>query len=172
MLNKLIKIRRGLKANIPSTLANGEPVWTTDTKEMYVGDGSGSYNPVCKCGGDGGLYHFCCHGRLYSDEGQSWSETCVDHYFRIPVQLPPHYTGFNMPLSTVTIRQCRVTRKSTGVILVGDEPTDDTVADLISERPWGSELVLRFCYKTTDIIPWNEPLVLDYSVEVLLRDDC
>ncbi len=45
-MEKLIQIKRGLKEDIPTDLALAEPVWTTDTKEMYVGDGEGGYDPV------------------------------------------------------------------------------------------------------------------------------
>ena len=48
MADKLIKIKRGLKNNIPNNIANGEPIWTTDTKEMFVGDGHGRCDPACK----------------------------------------------------------------------------------------------------------------------------
>lgn len=42
MANK-IQVRRGLKANIP-TLSAGEPGYTTDTRELYIGTGSGNVN--------------------------------------------------------------------------------------------------------------------------------
>lgn len=36
-----MKLRCGLKANLPVTAAPGEPLVTTDTQEMYIGTGSG-----------------------------------------------------------------------------------------------------------------------------------
>jgi len=37
-----IKIRRGLKQDLPSEGASGEPLFCTDTKELYIGVGPGS----------------------------------------------------------------------------------------------------------------------------------
>lgn len=42
MANK-IQLRRGLKINMP-TLSSGEPAYTTDTNELYIGTGSGNVN--------------------------------------------------------------------------------------------------------------------------------
>lgn len=42
MANK-IQVRRGLKASLP-TLSAGEPAYTTDTRELFVGTGSGNVN--------------------------------------------------------------------------------------------------------------------------------
>ncbi len=42
MANK-IQLRRGLKANIPTGSA-GEPLYATDTRELYIGTGSGNVN--------------------------------------------------------------------------------------------------------------------------------
>lgn len=42
MANK-IQLRRGLKSKLP-TLSSGEPAYTTDTRELYVGTGSGNVN--------------------------------------------------------------------------------------------------------------------------------
>ena len=36
-----IKLKRGMKANLPSSLPLGEPAFCLDTKEMYVGQGKG-----------------------------------------------------------------------------------------------------------------------------------
>jgi len=35
-----IKLKRGTDAQRTFTPADGEPLWTSDTKELYVGDGS------------------------------------------------------------------------------------------------------------------------------------
>lgn len=42
MANK-IQLKRGLKANLPA-LSAGEPGYTTDTRELYIGTGSGNVN--------------------------------------------------------------------------------------------------------------------------------
>ena len=42
MANK-IQLKRGLKSKLP-TLSSGEPAYTTDTRELYVGTGSGNVN--------------------------------------------------------------------------------------------------------------------------------
>ena len=42
MANK-IQIRRGLKSKLP-TLSSGELAYTTDTRETFVGTGSGNVN--------------------------------------------------------------------------------------------------------------------------------
>ncbi|TQK62113.1 F5/8 type C domain-containing protein [Brevibacillus sp. AG162] len=36
-----IKLKRGLKANLPPAAAAGEPLFTTDTKELFIGTGDG-----------------------------------------------------------------------------------------------------------------------------------
>ena len=36
-----MKLRCGLKSNLPVTAAPGEPLVTTDTQEMYIGTGTG-----------------------------------------------------------------------------------------------------------------------------------
>jgi hypothetical protein len=36
-----MKLRCGLKANLPVSAAPGEPLVTTDTQEMYIGTGTG-----------------------------------------------------------------------------------------------------------------------------------
>ncbi|GEC89780.1 carbohydrate-binding protein [Brevibacillus brevis] len=36
-----IKFKRGLKTNLPSAAAAGEPLFTTDTKELFIGTGDG-----------------------------------------------------------------------------------------------------------------------------------
>jgi hypothetical protein len=36
-----IRIRRGKKANLPSSAPSGMPLWCEDTKELYIGTGSG-----------------------------------------------------------------------------------------------------------------------------------
>jgi hypothetical protein len=36
-----VLIKRGLKVNLPATATEGEPLFTTDTKEFFVGTGSG-----------------------------------------------------------------------------------------------------------------------------------
>jgi len=43
-----IQLKRGLKANLASatTLLAGEPAYTTDTRELFVGDGAGNAIPV------------------------------------------------------------------------------------------------------------------------------
>ncbi|MBQ9246475.1 hypothetical protein IJ182_09440 [bacterium] len=40
MANKL-QFKRGLKSNLPSSADSGMPLWCTDTKELYIGTGSG-----------------------------------------------------------------------------------------------------------------------------------
>lgn len=35
----MLKLRSGLKANLPAHAAEGEPLITTDTQEMYIGTG-------------------------------------------------------------------------------------------------------------------------------------
>jgi len=36
-----IRIRRGKKANLPKSAPSGMPLWCEDTKELYIGTGSG-----------------------------------------------------------------------------------------------------------------------------------
>lgn len=42
MVNK-IQLRRGLKSSMPTGSA-GEPLFATDTRELYVGTGNGNVN--------------------------------------------------------------------------------------------------------------------------------
>ena len=46
MANKL-QFKRGLKSKLPSSADEGMPLWCTDTKELYIGTGTG----VAKVGG-------------------------------------------------------------------------------------------------------------------------
>ena len=39
-----IQLRRGIKSRMPSALSEGEPAYTTDTYELFVGTGSGNVN--------------------------------------------------------------------------------------------------------------------------------
>lgn len=39
-----IQLRRGIKSKLPTTLAVGEPAYTTDTHELFIGTGSGNVN--------------------------------------------------------------------------------------------------------------------------------
>ena len=39
-----IQLRRGIKSKLPTTLTEGEPAYTTDTHELFVGTGSGNVN--------------------------------------------------------------------------------------------------------------------------------
>ena len=48
MIDTLIKFKRGAKSDIPPNLEMGEPAWTTDTMEMYIGNGKGGFDPICK----------------------------------------------------------------------------------------------------------------------------
>jgi len=41
-----MKLRCGLKANLPVSAAPGEPLVTTDTQEMYIGTADGSLKKV------------------------------------------------------------------------------------------------------------------------------
>ena len=36
-----IRIRRGKKANLPKSAPSGMPLWCEDTKELYIGTGTG-----------------------------------------------------------------------------------------------------------------------------------
>lgn len=38
-----LQLRRGLKANLPAIAAVGEPLIATDTRELYIGTGTGTY---------------------------------------------------------------------------------------------------------------------------------
>lgn len=48
-----IKFRRGLAADLPTDHADGEPLWTTDTETLYVGDGDGGAPPRVLMAGTG-----------------------------------------------------------------------------------------------------------------------
>ncbi len=39
-----IQLRRGIKSRMPSALSEGEPAYTTDTHELFIGTGSGNVN--------------------------------------------------------------------------------------------------------------------------------
>lgn len=36
-----LQFKRGLKNNLPTSAASGTPLWCTDTKELYIGTGTG-----------------------------------------------------------------------------------------------------------------------------------
>jgi hypothetical protein len=42
----VIKLKRGLKANLPTTLNAGEPALAIDTGELFYGDNSGNRQPI------------------------------------------------------------------------------------------------------------------------------
>lgn len=84
-----IQIKRGLKANMP-ILASGEMGFCTDTKEVYVGDGStnvlvgrvmiGTYASRPNAGVSGRLYYVNSGtgiGYIYLDDGVAWQKANV-----------------------------------------------------------------------------------------------
>lgn len=86
---QIIQIKRGLKANLP-TLLPGEMAFCTDTKEIYVGDGtnntlvgrvmSGTEAARPSAGVAGRLYHVSSGtnvGSLYLDTGTAWVKVNV-----------------------------------------------------------------------------------------------
>lgn len=81
---QLIKIKRGLKANLP-TLSEGEFALCTDTKEVYIGDGTNNYfTGRCMSGTEAqrpnaanlGRFYYITSGNnagyLYFDNGSAW----------------------------------------------------------------------------------------------------
>lgn len=42
-MTQALQIRRGLKSTLPAIAALGEPLVTTDTRELYIGTGTGTY---------------------------------------------------------------------------------------------------------------------------------
>jgi hypothetical protein len=83
-LSQTIQIKRGLKVNLP-TLASGEMGFCTDTKEVYVGDGTsnilvgrvmiGTYASRPNAGVPGRLYYVNSGaniGYIYLDDGSAW----------------------------------------------------------------------------------------------------
>lgn len=36
-----LQFKRGLKTNLPTSATSGTPLWCTDTKELYIGTGTG-----------------------------------------------------------------------------------------------------------------------------------
>ena len=88
-MSQTIQIKRGLKANIP-TLAVGELGFCTDTKEVYIGDGStnifvgrvmmGTYASRPNAGYAGRFYYVNSGtnlGYLYFDDGSAWQKANV-----------------------------------------------------------------------------------------------
>jgi len=57
MASRILQLRRGTKAAIPSSLSLGELGYCTDTKEVFVGNGVGNtlVNPLVSLNGDTGL---------------------------------------------------------------------------------------------------------------------
>lgn len=78
-----IQVRRGTKAQLDGiTLAAGELGFTTDTNELWVGDGSNNlrvgrvlvdtYANIPAAGEEGRLFFATDQGTLYVDDGDSW----------------------------------------------------------------------------------------------------
>jgi hypothetical protein len=52
----ILRIKRGLKGNLPTEAHAGEPLYATDTVELYIGNGTGQ--PLTKIvGGTGTMDH-------------------------------------------------------------------------------------------------------------------
>lgn len=88
-MSQTIQVKRGLKINIP-TLASGEMGFCTDTKEVFVGDGTGNilvgrvmmgtYAARPNSGVSGRLYYVNSGtniGYLYLDDGSAWQRANV-----------------------------------------------------------------------------------------------
>jgi len=88
-LAQTIKVKRGLKVNLPLLLA-GEMGFCTDTKEMFVGDGAtnslvgrvimGTYTNRPNAGYSGRFYYVNSGaniGYLYLDDGSTWQRANV-----------------------------------------------------------------------------------------------
>ena len=86
---QIIKVKRGLKINLPLLLA-GEMGFCTDTKEMFVGDGAsnllvgrvmmGTYANRPNAGYEGRFYFVNSGaniGYLYVDDGATWQRANV-----------------------------------------------------------------------------------------------
>src|SRR5665648_686503 len=89
VMPQVVKIKRGLKINLP-TLAAGEMGLCTDTKEVFVGDGAtniavgrammGTYVNRPNVGSSGRLYYVNSGtnlGYIYLDDGVSWQRANV-----------------------------------------------------------------------------------------------
>lgn len=67
MANK-VKFWRGIEADRTGvTPEEGQPLWTTDTKKLYVGDGSTAGGIEVGAGGEsggGGLVNMMLHGAI------------------------------------------------------------------------------------------------------------
>lgn len=85
-MSQTIQVKRGNRANIP-TLAAGELGLCTDTKEVYIGDGSsnifvgrammGTYASRPNAGAQGRLYYVNSgtnQGYVYADDGTAWQK--------------------------------------------------------------------------------------------------
>lgn len=97
MANK-IQLKRGVKANLP-TLSAGEPAFTTDTKEIYVGDGTNNIrinpdfidirNLGAKCDG------------ITDDTAVVQSAVSLANTLTIPYVYVPRNTVFNIDSLTI-----------------------------------------------------------------------
>jgi hypothetical protein len=63
-----IRAQTGLSANLPSSAPDGDILWTTDTKQLYVGSGSG----VDLIGGGGSSPSFA-DNEIVTGSGTSWT---------------------------------------------------------------------------------------------------
>jgi len=53
----LIKLKRGLSSNLPEEANIGEPIWVSDTKDLYIGNGTGQALTKITGAGGGTLDH-------------------------------------------------------------------------------------------------------------------
>lgn len=85
MREKTVKVLRGLRSNLGTTLTllQGELGYTTDTNEVYVGDGSGGHHLIGKAtigteagrpaaGVAGRIYQATDTNRIFVDTGTAW----------------------------------------------------------------------------------------------------
>lgn len=90
-----LQLRRGLKANLPVEAAAGEPLIATDTKELYIGAGTGL--PVYKIS-----------DLIFSDvapaivEGKIWLNTSTNLFYRVDTGTWVKCGGSDLTIATAT----------------------------------------------------------------------
>lgn len=72
-----LQFRRGLKTNLPTSAPVGMPLWCTDTKELYIGNGDSVIKPDFQASA-------VSNNDIYSIIGQSYAKS-ANGYFKIPV---------------------------------------------------------------------------------------
>ena len=149
-----IQVKRGPKAGIPYTdISEGEPIWATDTKELFIGGEAGTYHPI----------HFPTKQLLSGKCFSKAKGSPYNHCYFIPVQIPYGYR-IKAPVQSdiVFARAYSITTNRV-------EGTESDMSFHYVERPGGFDyLVVRDTASNVDL---DVNLYYNLLVEFIPKED-